>query len=200
MYVKICGLRDASMVRHAAASGANAVGAVMSPGSSRDATTAEAREVAAAARDSGTDSVLVVRGHPAEQAVSWATEFGFDILQLHGDYTSEDFAVATTQFPRVWRAASLNTTPNLTAGEFGEERLLVDAALPGSGEQWDLDLIKHADLGAGWVLAGGLSPANVADAIRQAQPWGVDVSSGVEKAPGLKDPELISAFIVATRP
>lgn len=201
MYVKICGLRDAAMTAHAAAAGANAVGVVMSPKSPRHASLAEAAAVVDAARAGGrpVETVLVTNALEAVEATRLAAELGFDALQLHGAYTGDDFRAALELFPRVWRATSLAAFPTLAAGEFGEERLLVDGARAGSGEAWDIDLVREADLGSEWVLAGGLSPTNVAAAIRAAGPWGVDVSSGVESRPGEKDPERISAFIRAAR-
>lgn len=201
MYVKICGLRTAEAAAHAAHRGADAVGVVMAPGSPRDATADQARAVIAAARENrpGIDAVLVVRTMPASLAASLARELGFDVLQLHGAYGREDFAEAAAIHPRIWRAASLAKHPALTSGDFGEERLLVDSATAGSGEPWDLDLISRASLGREWILAGGLSPATVAEAIATARPAGVDVSSGVEAAPGEKSLELISQFIEAAR-
>ncbi|RGE18049.1 phosphoribosylanthranilate isomerase [Leucobacter sp. wl10] len=210
MYVKICGLRDAGTARHAVSSGADAVGVVMSPASPRHATAGQAVEVVDAARaaarleDRPVDTVLVVNRMPAAEAAGVALELGFDVLQLHGSYAAADFAAARELLPRLWRAASLERHPGLRAGEFGEERLLVDGASPGSGEAWDLSGIAagaeaRALLGDGWLLAGGLDPRNVAQAIRATRPWGVDVSSGVERSPGQKDPELIARFIDAAR-
>lgn len=211
MYVKICGLRDASMARHAVSSGADAVGVVMSPRSPRHATAEQAAEVVAAVRDRAReagaapiDTVLVVNRMPAPEAAGTALELGFDVLQLHGSYTADDVAAAGALLPRIWRATSLQRHPELRAGDFGEERLLVDGATPGSGETWDLSPLGPASparerLGDGWILAGGLDPRNVAAAIAATRPWGVDVSSGVEREPGVKDPELISRFIHAAR-
>lgn len=206
MYVKICGLRDAAMTRHAVTTGADAVGVVMSPRSSRHATQDQAAAVVAAARDGdrAVDTVLVVNRMAAREAAEIARALGFDVLQLHGSYGADDVAAAQEVLPRVWRATSLERHPGLRAGEFGEERLLVDGATPGSGEAWDLALLGAASpvrrrLGDGWILAGGLDPQNVAAAIIATSPWGVDVSSGVERAPGEKDPELIARFIDAAR-
>lgn len=206
MYVKICGLRDADTARHAVSSGADAVGVVMSPSSPRHATPEQAAEVVSAVREQGgdADAVLVVNRMPAREAAETARSLGFDVLQLHGSYGADDFAAARRLLPRVWRATSLERHPDLRAGEFGEERLLVDGAVPGSGETWDLSLLGPASpardrLGDGWILAGGLDPRNVAAAIAATRPWGVDVSSGIERAPGDKDPELITRFIRAAR-
>ncbi|KAM9862571.1 phosphoribosylanthranilate isomerase [Leucobacter sp. BZR 635] len=201
MYVKICGLREAVHAARAASEQADAVGVVMSPRSPRHASEAEALAVIAAAKGvkPDIDTVLVVREMPAVEAAQTAVRLGFDVLQLHGAYTREDFAVASAIHPRVWRAASLADHPGLRAGDSGEERLLVDGAAAGSGEPWDLGLIAGAKLGQHWLLAGGLSPTNVAEAIATARPGGVDVSSGVETTPGEKSVELISRFIEAAR-
>lgn len=206
MYVKICGLRAPAHARLAAELGADAVGVVMSPGSPRHASREEAAAVAAAARAAapGIDTVLVVSRMPAAEAAALAAALGFDALQLHGDYAAADFTAALEALPRVWRATSLARDPELTAGAVREERLLVDGAVPGSGRTWDLGVLAPGSaarerLGDDWLLAGGLSPDNVADAIARVSPGGVDVSSGIESAPGEKDPERIAAFIAAAR-
>ena len=201
MYVKICGLRIPEHATLAAERGADAVGVVMSEPSPRHATPEQATAVIAAARaaNPAIDTVLVVREMPAVEAATTARRLGFDVLQLHGGYSAADFADAAAIHPRVWRAASLATTSALRFGDYGEERLLVDSAVAGSGEPWDLRLIAGAELGSAWLLAGGLGPENVADAIRAALPGGVDVSSGIESAPGVKSPERIERFIAAAR-
>lgn len=209
MYVKICGLRDGATATHAIRAGANAVGVVMSEGSPRNASQAEALEVLVAARTAAydaeagpgvhVDTVLVVRHMPSADAARLARDTGFDILQLHGAYTREDFAAAATIHPRIWRATSLAQDPDPRVGEYGEERLLLDSPLPGSGETWDASGLENAELGSDWLLAGGLSPENVAQAIASANPGGVDVSSGVESEPGVKSLDLITQFITAAR-
>lgn len=201
VYVKICGLREAEHARLAVSLGADAVGVVMSEGSPRNASAGTARTVVRAVRESSsdTDVVLVARGLPAEDAARAAIDLGFDVLQLHGSYDADDFAAALGIIPRVWRAASLEREPRVRPGEYGEEHLLLDAATPGSGERWTFDGVDAAALGDSWILAGGLSPDNVAASIAACAPWGVDVSSGIERAPGVKDPALIAAFIAAAR-
>ncbi|MCL3819305.1 phosphoribosylanthranilate isomerase [Aeromicrobium wangtongii] len=197
MYVKICGLREAVHVDVAVDAGASAVGVVMNRTSSRRATDDEAAAVVDAAAGR-VDTVLVVNDMPAADAAVTARRLGFDVLQLHGSaYGPAEFAAALAVVPRVWRATSLTPATSLDVGALGEELLLLDSPRPGSGEQWDSSVLATgAPLGQ-WLLAGGLAPDNVADAVRSVQPWGVDVSSGVESAPGRKEAALVSAFVRA---
>lgn len=197
MYVKICGLRDPHHVQTAVEAGAHAIGVVMNQTSSRRATEDEAIRVIAAA-DGRADTVLVVNDMPASKAAELAGRLGFDVLQLHGlAYGAADFAAALELVPRVWRATSLDKAPSLQVGFFGEETLLLDSPQPGSGERWDVSELATSSPDGKWLLAGGLAPDNVAAAVRAVNPWGVDVSSGVESAPGVKDDDLIGNFIAA---
>ena len=203
MFVKICGLRDAEMASFAADEGANAIGVVMSTRSPRNASEAQAAAVVAALQGRQVDTVLVVSDMAAREAAEIAARLGFDVLQLHGAYGAEDLAVARAVLPRLWRATSIAKHPLLRAGEFHEERLLIDGSVPGSGNTWDISALREGDaptrVGKEWILAGGLNDENVAAAVRLVQPWGVDVSSGVEVSPGLKDPSRIRRFITQAR-
>ncbi|WP_336659325.1 phosphoribosylanthranilate isomerase [Leucobacter sp. USHLN153] len=207
MYVKICGLRNPAHARLAAELGADAIGVVMSPGTPRDTTRTEAAAVIAEARRtrSDIDTVLVVNTLDAVEAADIAADLGFDVVQLHGaKYGADDFIAAQQRVSRVWRATSLVHAPDVRAGEFGEARLLLDGVSPGSGNPWAVEHLDGAGdlrerIGSSWLLAGGLSPANVAEAVAAARPGGVDVSSGVESARGVKDSELIRDFITAVR-
>ncbi|WP_076261738.1 phosphoribosylanthranilate isomerase [Intrasporangium flavum] len=198
MYVKVCGLRDAAMARVAVEAGADAVGVVMSEGSPRHVTPEAAARVVEAV-DGRADTVLVVREMPVEQAVETARRIGADVLQLHGGYSAAEFSTARAGFARVWRATALGATTDLTVGAWGEELLLLDAPVAGSGHTWDLGVLEHRRPEGRWLLAGGLDPANVAAAVEAARPWGVDVSSGVESSRGVKDPDLVRAFVAAAR-
>lgn len=197
MYVKICGLRTADHAKAAVDAGAGAVGVVMNRTSSRRATEAEAASVVEAVAGRA-DTVLVVNDMSALEAAQTARRLGFDVLQLHGGaYEEADFAAARAVIGRVWRATSLDLDPPLEVGAWGEEVLLLDAPTPGSGERWEwADLADRTPAGR-WLIAGGLDPTNVAYVVAQSSPWGVDVSSGVETAPGEKSTELIRAFVTA---
>ena len=199
MFVKVCGLDSVANARVALESGADAIGVVMSPRSPLLLEFGTASEILSAARYD-VETVLVVREMPATEAAEAAARLGADVLQLHGGrYAREDFARALEVFPRLWRATSLTAEPVLRVGAWGEERLLLDAPRAGSGERWDLSALTTRRPEGEWLLAGGLAPGNVAEAIASARPWGVDVSSGVESGPGVKDPELIRAFVAAAR-
>lgn len=197
MYVKICGLRTADHACAAVDAGARAVGVVMNRTSARRATEAEALAVIEAVGDRA-DTVLVVNDMDAVEAARTARRLGFDVLQLHGGaYGEADLAAASAVIGRVWRATSLDLDPPLEVGAWGEEVLLLDAPNPGSGERWEwADLGDRAPAGQ-WLVAGGLDPTNVAQALAQIRPWGVDVSSGVETAPGEKSVDLIRDFLGA---
>ncbi|MDO5500800.1 MAG: phosphoribosylanthranilate isomerase [Propionibacteriaceae bacterium] len=198
MFVKVCGLDSVANAQVAVAAGADAIGVVMSPRSPRHLEFDAAVEVLAAVR--GVQTVLVVREMDAAEAAAIAARLAVDVLQLHGrGYDREQFSRARKVFPRLWRATSLAEDPDLRVGAWGEERLLLDAPKAGSGERWDLSALVDRRPDGEWLLAGGLAAENVAEAIATARPWGVDVSSGVESSPGVKDPDLIRAFVTAAR-
>lgn len=199
MYVKICGLSTPEAARVAVDAGADAIGVVVSERSPRHVDEATARAVVEAA-GCAVDTVLVVNDVPAVQAAELAARLGVSVLQLHGPaYSAADFAAAARVLPRVWRATSLRHDPAPISGAHGEELLLLDAPRPGAGRTWDLSALTDARPDGRWLLAGGLSPENVGTAIATAAPWGVDVSSGVESSPGVKDHGLIRAFVAAAR-
>ncbi|WP_323101097.1 phosphoribosylanthranilate isomerase [Intrasporangium sp. YIM S08009] len=198
MYVKVCGLKDPDMARVAVAAGADAVGVVMSEGSPRHVTPEAAAGVVEAVGGRA-DTVLVVREMPVAEAVEAAGSIGATVLQLHGGYSAAEFATARAGFARVWRATALDDSTELTVGAWGEEVLLLDAPVAGSGHTWDIGALQHRRPRGRWLLAGGLDPVNVAGAVTAARPWGVDVSSGVESSRGVKDPDLVRAFVAAAR-
>ncbi|MEQ3553034.1 phosphoribosylanthranilate isomerase [Pseudonocardia nematodicida] len=199
MFVKVCGLRTPDDVRAAEEAGADAVGFVISPSSVRHVEPSHAAELVAAAGGAMT-TVVVVADLAAGDAARITHEIGADVLQLHGARTVEDYAAADRWSVRLWRATSLRSEPEPTVGLFGEEALLLDSPRAGSGHAWDLTTLPPERRPAGrWLLAGGLDPDTVTDAIAQVAPWGVDVSSGVESTRGVKDHDRITAFVAAAR-
>ncbi|MGX7824756.1 phosphoribosylanthranilate isomerase [Actinokineospora sp. 24-640] len=193
MFVKVCGLRTANDVAAAVGSGADAIGFVFAE-SPRRIEAALARALA----EEIPDEVLTVgvfKDVEPSAAVELAAESGVRAVQLHGEYPREAF----TRFAglRLIRATALTPDTDVAVGAYGEDMLLLDSPVAGSGERWDLADLRPPS--GDWLLAGGLTPDNVATAIAEARPWGVDVSSGVESSRGVKDPALIRAFVAAAK-
>lgn len=208
MYVKICGLRTLGDVDAVREAGADAMGVVLSSTSVRAVSVEHARSLVAHAEASvstaGAPSsaeplttVAVVHDLGIDEAIAAAEAIGADVLQLHGYSRSDTRKAVDVAGPQIWRATSADLGPT-TVGAYGEDALLLDSSTPGSGTTWDLDMLAERPRGS-WLLAGGLSPDNVAEAIATARPWGVDVSSGVEAVRGTKDHGLIRRFVEAAK-
>ncbi|MCZ7459634.1 phosphoribosylanthranilate isomerase [Streptomyces sp. WMMC940] len=196
LFVKVCGLRTERDVDTAVEAGADAIGFVFAASPRRiDAGTA--RRLAARVPD-GVLTVGVFRDQPLDSVRALLGETGMRAVQLHGQ---EDLAYFDALRPDgrtlIRGVAVRGAVPRY--GERGEDVLLLDAPVPGAGETWDRSGKQLPAPGRRWLLAGGLDPHNVADAVRTARPWGVDVSSGIEVSRGVKSPELITAFIAAAR-
>ncbi|HEX6343906.1 phosphoribosylanthranilate isomerase [Umezawaea sp.] len=194
MYVKLCGLRTEADVAVAVDAGADAVGFVFTA-SARQVDPATAKRLVAAVPP-GVLAVGVFAGVPAAEAGDLAVAAGVGAVQLHGDYPREAFAELAGLPVRLVRATALRADTDLRVGAYGEEYLLLDSPVPGSGHRWELDALATRPDGP-WLLAGGLDVANVADAVTRAQPWGVDVSSGIESSRGVKDHGLMREFVAA---
>ncbi len=197
MYVKLCGLRTGTDVAVAVEAGADAIGLVLTE-SPRQVTPGIARRL----RREVPGHVLVVgvfRGVPAADVRRLAEESDIGAVQLHGRYPQEAFEeVAGVGLPLI-RAVSLTSDTDVRVGAFGEQMLLLDSPDAGSGHRWDLAALDGARPEGDWLLAGGLGVDNVAEAIAQARPWGVDVSSGIESSRGVKDHGLMRDFVAAAR-
>ena len=197
MFVKVCGLSTPESVRAAAEAGADAVGFVLTS-SPREVSPEQARELLAHL-PAGLPAVGVFRNEAAADAAARARESGLGWVQLHGDRTPEDVRTVHDAGLKLIRAVTMSAAPESFA-DWGEDLLLIDAAVPGSGEAWDYASVRTKGLaGRNWLLAGGLDAANVADAASQAGAWGVDVSSGVESSRGVKDLAKIRDFVAAAK-
>ncbi|MCP3759514.1 phosphoribosylanthranilate isomerase [Streptomyces sp. TBY4] len=195
VFIKICGLRTAHDVEVAVAAGADAVGFVFAPGSPRTVDAATARELAGHVPD-GVLTVGVFRGQSVAEVRRFAEESGVRGVQLHGEEGPEDFAALRAEGRTLLRATARHVK---ACGEYGEDLLLLDAPDPGSGKPWNWGSVEFTAPEGRWLLAGGLRPDNVAEALAVTGAWGVDVSSGVESERGVKSPDLIRAFIAAAR-
>ncbi len=191
VFVKICGLNSADDVAAAVAAGADAVGFVFAE-SVRRVTPREAKE---ATRDfAGEVHRVAVMRHPSPD--DWrrvCDEFEPDILQTDAaDFATLDVASGVICWPVLRQGAAAEL--ELPAGPF-----VYEGADSGTGETIDWQQAAAIAARGQMILAGGLAEDNVAPAIRQVRPWGVDVSSGVESMPGHKDHELVRRFVSAVR-
>lgn len=191
LWIKICGLRTADAVEAAAVAGANAVGFVFHEASPRNLSLDAACELQQAV-PRGIERVAVFL-HPSQALVDAVLEsVAPDWLQADAD------DLATLQLP-----AAQRVLPVLRSGSRMPQslpaRCLLESARSGMGERADWSAAVRLARVTQLVLAGGLNPANVAEAVRGVRPFGVDVSSGVERERGVKDAALIGEFIRAAR-
>lgn len=193
MFVKICGMTDVDDALLAVALGADALGFIFAP-SKRQIAPGRARDIVARIPPE-TVTVGVFRNEAKERVVDIVHTTGLRAAQLHGNESPEDVAWIAQRVPTVIKAVAAGTDQAQRAAEFSVPILLVDAAVPGSGEVFDWSLTNELPVNKHILLAGGLHPDNVADAIAAVQPWGVDVASGVEREPGRKDPSALRRFI-----
>lgn len=207
--VKICGLSTAEGVNAALSGGAAMLGFVFFPKSPRAVTAVTAAALAAPAR--GRARLVAVTVDPSDEALdAIAAGLKPDLIQLHGGESPDRVAeVRTRTGAGVIKAIGVSGPADLMgleAYEAAADYLMFDArppkdaALPGGiGARFDWDLLAGRAFSLPWLLAGGLDPTNVAEAARRSGARLVDVSSGVERAPGLKDPALIAAFLDAAQ-
>ena len=199
--VKICGLTRAADAQAVVAAGADALGLVFYPASPRAVTPAEAREVVAGLPPFVSRVGLFVDASRAEVAAV-LEEVPLDLLQFHGDESPADCAGHGRPWIKAVRMAPGIDLHALRRAYAGAAALLLDAYRPGvpggTGEAFDWGRIPP-DLAGEIVLAGGLRPDNVGQAVRRVRPYAVDVSGGVEAAKGVKDPGRIKAFMREVR-
>ncbi|WP_255768627.1 phosphoribosylanthranilate isomerase [Pseudarthrobacter sulfonivorans] len=198
MFVKICGLSTPESVRVAVDAGADAVGFVLT--ASPRAVSPSQVSALLAGVPAGVTAIGVFRHEPVADALAIARTAGLEWIQLHGDLTPADVTTVHDAGMKLIRAVTMAATADAFAN-WGEDILLIDAAVPGSGETWDYaSMVDVTALqGRQWLLAGGLNPGNVSDAAAAAGAWGVDVSSGVEASRGVKDLDKIAAFVTAAK-
>ena len=189
VFIKICGIRDAETAAAAAEAGADAIGFVFAK-SVRRVTAAEARE-AASAIPVGINRVAVMKHPRTEDWDDVLHGFEPDVLQTDiGDFASLEVPVRIRRWPVIREGEEVMEWP---------EVFVYEGQQSGAGQTVDWQGARQAAANGNMILAGGLDAGNVAEAIRVARPWGVDVSSGVESQPGQKDADKIREFINAVR-
>ena len=199
--VKICGVTNAGDARAAVEAGADALGFVFYEKSPRHVT------IPAGAGISKQLPAFVIRvgvfvNAPREEVVRAIGECGLNLLQFHGDETPEYCSQFGLMSMKAFRMRDAGVLKEMV--KYQTNAWLLDAysleAVGGSGEKFNWDLAVEAQkFGKAIFLAGGLTPENVAEAVRKVRPFGVDVSSGVEISPGKKDPAKVRAFINAVK-
>ncbi|UWQ99968.1 phosphoribosylanthranilate isomerase [Rhodobacteraceae bacterium S2214] len=205
--VKICGLRDQAMMDAAVSAGAHYVGLVFFPKSPRNVSIAQAAPLAQSAPIGIAKVGLVVNPDNALLDAILA-DVPLDVLQLHGSETPERVAEVRARYGlpvmKAVGVADADDLPALDDYALAADMLLVDAKPPknsdlpgGNGLSFDWTLIANRRWPTPWMLAGGLTPDNVSEAVALTKAPQVDVSSGVETAPGEKSADLINAFVAA---
>ena len=207
--IKICGLKTDAAMAAALAGGASHVGFIFFAKSPRYVEPAEAGRLREAARGKATAVAVTVDASDAflDEIVA---QMQPDMLQLHGAETPERVAEVKARYGLpVMKALPLSEAADLERIKpfIGiSDRFLFDAKPPkgselpgGNGVAFDWRILVGLDGGVDYMLSGGLNAANIGDALRLADPPGIDISSGVESAPGIKDPALIEQFFRAVK-
>ncbi|MGZ5930003.1 MAG: phosphoribosylanthranilate isomerase [Rhizomicrobium sp.] len=207
--VKICGITTPDAVNAAAAAGAIYGGLVFHPKSPRNLDIERAATLARLMR--GKLKIVTLLADPSDEQLAVVTgQIAPDFLQLHGAESARRVAYVRARFNTpIIKALPVAEASDLAAADEYEnvaDLLMFDARAPkgaerpgGHGAAFDWKILTGRRFGKPWFLAGGLDPDNVARAIEQSGAKMVDVSSGVESAPGIKDPARIQSFINATR-
>jgi len=208
--VKVCGLSTPETVRAAVEGGAAFIGLMFFARSPRNVTVQRAAELASIARAASVGVVAVTVDAPSILLDEISAVVAPDLFQLHGSETPDWVAgvrdLTSTRTMRVLRVAEAADLDAAKAFEAAADYLMFDAKAPagatrpgGNGAPFDWSLLTGRSFARPWFLAGGLNAGNVGQAIAQSGADFIDVSSGVESAPGVKDPFLIEAFLKAVR-
>jgi len=199
MFVKVCGVTNEDDALLAVAMGADAVGFVFAP-SPRQVHPEVVRDIVKRLPHD-TLTIGVFRNETPERVIDVVGRAGLKGAQLHGGETAEDLRLVRLRVSFVIQALPAGDIRLAGAGTGPESAdvVLIDSPEPGSGAVFDWSLAEGAPDGARLLLAGGLNPDNVAQAIRTVRPWGVDAASGLEASPGRKDATKVRLFVARAK-
>ena len=193
MFVKVCGITNEEDALLAVAMGADAVGFVFAPSPRQIAPQKAADIVKRLPAEIVT--VGVFRDETRQRVVDIAHSARLRAVQLHGHESTADSHWIHQRVSLVIKAFAAGDPRLDEADEYGADAILIDSAAPGSGEVFDWSLAEGAPAHRRIILAGGLTPENVADGVVAARPFAVDVATGVESEPGVKDHALMAMFV-----
>ncbi|TAN29600.1 MAG: phosphoribosylanthranilate isomerase [Actinomycetota bacterium] len=197
MFVKICGITNESDALLAVALGADAVGFIFAP-SPRQVSKEQVKDIVRQLPSEVMTIGVFVNERP-ESVIRMVHEIGLTGAQLHGSEGPNNVEYVASRIPVVLKGFS-GERPSLDRiSQYQVSAVLLDSDIPGSGQPFDWSGIAGLSASVRLILAGGLNPANVAEAISVVKPFGVDVSSGIEAKPGKKDPAKLRAFISRSR-
>jgi phosphoribosylanthranilate isomerase len=196
--VKICGTTSEDDALLSVALGADYVGFIFAP-SPRQIAPQLAADIAKRLPAGEVVPVGVFRDEAPQRVVDIALRSGMRAVQLHGHESAEQTRWIRERVPMVIKAFPAGDARVARAADYGADVILLDAPSPGSGQVFDWALAAEVPTGQRFMIAGGLTAANVAGAIVRTRPWGVDVVTGVERSPGVKDPVKLRAFIAVAK-
>jgi len=195
--VKICGITNPADAEAAVDAGADAIGMIFAP-SRRQVDVDDARDIVAVVPDHVL-TVGVFRDHLVREVLEIVDAVGLRAAQLHGSETPETSRAVHDAVPVLIRALAAGDPQLADIDRHGADVVLLDAPTPGGGVPFDWTLVGDLTRRHRVLLAGGLRPDTVAEAIRTVHPWGVDVASGVEATFGRKDHDAVRAFVANAR-
>jgi phosphoribosylanthranilate isomerase len=197
VFVKVCGTTSEEDALLAVAMGADAIGFIFAP-SPRQVAPTVVRDIVRRL-PSEILTVGVFRDEAPSRVVDIIQQAGLRAAQLHGHESVEQVHRIKERVPYVFKSFAAGDPAVRKARDYAAAAVLVDNPRPGSGQVFDWSLAEDVPGGLRLVLAGGLGPDNVADAIATVKPWGVDACSSLEASPGHKDPRKVRAFIAAAK-
>ena len=197
MFVKVCGTTSEEDALLAVAMGADAVGFIFAPSPRR----VSAQTVAYVVKRLPPEvlTVGVFRDEAPTRVVEIVNRAGLGAAQLHGHETPAQARWVRERVPLLIQAFAAADSAITHAADYGADVVMIDSPSPGSGLVFDWRLADGVPDGMRLLLAGGLTPDNVGEAIARVRPWGVDVATGVEAAPGRKDARKVRAFVAAAK-